>query len=67
MHSKPNQMFEVEVIYAVRRRVYVTAASPSIARKLAGESVDNWEDAGEVHEDMDTLRLPTHRVFEGTI
>ena len=62
-----SKMYEVEVIYTVRRKVYVSADSPSAARTLAGDSADNWEDAGDVHEDMDTLRLPTHRVFEGTI
>jgi hypothetical protein len=61
------QMYEVEVIYAVRRKVYVTASSPAAARKLAAASDTNWEDAGDVHEQMETLRLPADRIFEGTI
>lgn len=60
------QMFEVEVIYATRRKVYINAESPKEARKLALDTA-NWADAADPHEDMDTLRLPKHRIFEGAI
>jgi len=60
-------MHEVEVAYEVRRKVYVTADTPAAARKLAKEGPDNWEDAGDIHEQMETLHLPEVRVFEGAI